>query len=427
MKGKSVAQRNRLPQEENKGALAPGQRVRRGGRRLTYALEPTGISMHFGDARSLTDASIRVRCPAAYRPSQSARRTIPFLQKAAILRKIRSFVMPHQPPRTHWVPTIATALATGLLLTSCTGSSQSSAGQLEKTTITVDAFEAVDSAGLFIAQQEGFFARQGLNVKLHLVNSSQPMVDDVIDGKADVVSTDYVTDIENETSGDPDRQNKLPNLRIIAEASFLRPNVLALVVPQHSKTTSVASLKGKRIAILEPKNISAILVNSLLEANGIPLEDVHFKYVQFPDVGTAFQHNDIDAAFVPEPFVTLLEENYGAQELADLDEGATTDFPVMGLEVSQSWAEQNPNTLRAFVTAFNQGQLTASIDRAKVESVLEKYLKLPPVVASVISLPSFPQGVNPVRLQRTIDAMVTFGMLSSKFSNLNIKSMIYNG
>lgn len=322
---------------------------------------------------------------------------------------------------------VATALATGLLLTSCTGGSHSGAGQLEKTTITVDAFEAVDSAGLFIAQQEGFFARQGLNVKLRLVNSSQPQIDDVIDGRADVVSTDYVTDIENETSGDPDRQNKLPNLRIIAEASFLRPDVLTLIVPQRSKTTSVASLKGKRIAILERENISGILVSSLLEANGIPLKDVHFKYVQFPDIGTAFKHNDIDAAFVPEPFVTLLGENSGTQELADLDEGATTDFPVMGLEVSQSWAKQNPNTLRAFVTAFNQGQLTASIDRAKAESVLEKYLKLPPVVASVISLPAFPQGVNPVRLQRTIDAMLTFGMLSSKFSSLNIKSMIYNG
>lgn len=335
--------------------------------------------------------------------------------------------MPHQPPRAYWLPGMATALAAGLLLTSCAGASHGGAGQLEKTTITVDAFEAVDSAGLFIAQQEGFFARQGLNVKLRLVNSSQPQIDDLMDGRADIVSTDYVTDIENETGGDPERQNKVPNLRIIAEGSFLRPDVLALVVPQHSKTTSVASLKGKRIAILEPKNISAILVNSLLAANGIPLSDVHFKYVQFPDVGTAFQHDDIDAAFVPEPFVTLLGESSGVQELADLDEGATTDFPVMGLAVSQSWAGQNPNTLRAFVAAFNQGQFTASIDRTRAESVLEEYLKLPPVVASVISLPAFPQGVNPVRLQRTIDAMLQFGMLSRKFSDLNIKSMIYDG
>lgn len=235
-----------------------------------------------------------------------------------------------------------------------------------------------------------------------------------------------MTDIENETTGDPDRQNKLPNLRIIAEGSFLRPNVLTLVVPQHSELTSVASLKGKRIGILEPKNITGILINSLLEANGIPLNDVHFKYVQFPDVGTAFQHNDTDAAVVPEPFATLLGENSGAQELADLDEGATTGFPVMGLAVSQSWADQNPNTLRAFVTALNQGQLTASIDRARVESVLQKYLKLPPVVTSVISLPAFPQGVNPVRLQRTTNAMLTFGMLSRKFSSLNINSMIDN-
>ena len=42
-------------------------------------------------------------------------------------------------------------------------------------------------------------------------------------------------------------------------------------------------------------------------------------------------------------------------------------------------------------------------------------------------MPAFPRGVDPVRLQRTVSAMVSFGVLSTKFSAFNINSMIYTG
>jgi ABC-type nitrate/sulfonate/bicarbonate transport system substrate-binding protein len=53
---------------------------------------------------------------------------------------------------------------------------------LEKTSITVDDFPSVDSAGLYIAQLEGFFADEGLNVKINEVfsGSQQRVVDDMV-------------------------------------------------------------------------------------------------------------------------------------------------------------------------------------------------------------------------------------------------------
>ena len=38
--------------------------------------------------------------------------------------------------------------------------------KLEKTNITVNAFPAIDSAGLYVAQDEGLFAAQGLHVTI---------------------------------------------------------------------------------------------------------------------------------------------------------------------------------------------------------------------------------------------------------------------
>jgi len=333
--------------------------------------------------------------------------------------------MLNQQARARW----ATAMASGMLLAGCTSASGGTAvGQLEQTTITVDAFEAIDTAGLFIAQQDGLFAAQGLTVNLRLQTAVQQQIDDLAKGTADIGSGDYVTFVENQTGGDPDLGGKNPDLRIIAESSFLQPNVLDVVVPPRSRTNSVAALRGKSISVLAPRNIGDILVDSLLVDHSIPVGQENYPLVPFPEIGTAFAAHKMDAAFAPEPFVTTLEELGGAQELADLDQGSTTDFPIQGMVTTQSWAQQHPGTLRAFLRAYNEGQSLAETDRAKVSKALETFLHLPAKVASLMALPAFPQGTDPIRLQRTVSAMIRFGILTgTQFRDFNITSMLYRG
>ena len=63
---------------------------------------------------------------------------------------------------------IAATVAIAALAGCSGGSSGGSGGPLEKTNIVVDAFPAIDSAGLFIAEQRGLFKAQGLNVMIKL-------------------------------------------------------------------------------------------------------------------------------------------------------------------------------------------------------------------------------------------------------------------
>ena len=61
---------------------------------------------------------------------------------------------------------------------------------------------------------------------------------------------------------------------------------------------------------------------------------------------------------LPEPFASDAELSYGAVPLTDLDQGATTSFPVQGYVVTKQWAEEYPNTLAAFYKALEEGQET---------------------------------------------------------------------
>jgi NitT/TauT family transport system substrate-binding protein len=323
--------------------------------------------------------------------------------------------------------TSAAAVAAIALLAGCSGSSGGSSstgtsgGPLEKTDIVIDAFPAIDSAGLFIAQQRGLFKAQGLNVTIKLADTSQTAIDGQLKGTYDVTSADYVTYVDNVLL------KKAP-LRIVDESSFLQPDVLTLLVKPGSKVQSVRELRNKTVSVNAPNDIGTLLVDSLLSDNGVPLGSVKFNNsVAFPTVGDQLARGKVDAAFAPEPFVSLDGMQAGTQILADLDQGGTNDFPIQGVAVTDAWAKANPNTLAAFERAYAQGQELADTDRAAVETAVEKFLGLPPLAAALISLPNFPTGVDSVRLQRLVDAMVRFGLLNKQFSAFKVSSIIGNG
>lgn len=299
-------------------------------------------------------------------------------------------------------------------------------GGLETTHITVYDFPSIDSAGLYIAEQDGLFRKEGLNVAVVPdFKSTQDTVNMIESGKAQVSSGDYVTYMDNELGANP-------NLEIIAEASVLQPNQLGLMVKPGSDITSVKDLENKTVAVSGHDDIATLLIDSLLTDNDVPLGLVHLvPGIALPAVPALVENNKFATGPVPEPFVSIAEQDMGETVLADLDQGGTTNFPIQGYAVTRSWAQQNPNTLKAFATALDEGQEIADTNRAEVEKVIEgQPLSVAKGVAAVVALPQFPNGIDPTRLQRVVDDMVQFGFFSGKelaaARAFSVSSMVYD-
>jgi NitT/TauT family transport system substrate-binding protein len=283
-------------------------------------------------------------------------------------------------------------------------------GDLEATNLTVSDFPAIDSGGLYIAESEGFFKQQGLNVTIKPdYTSSQDTVDQIESGKAQISSGDYVTYMNDFVGQDS-------NLEIVAEGSVLKPNVLDLMAGPNSKIKSLKQLAGKAIPISGPNDIGSLLIDSVLTDNNVPIKSVHYvPGIPLPAVPAKLDQGAFLAGPVPEPFVSEGEQQYGDVVLADLDQGATTDFPIVGYTVTRQWAKQNPNTLKAFVTALEEGQQVADTNSVALDKAREgQPLEVPAGVAAVISLPDFPTGIDPVRLQRVMDEMIQFDFFTPK-------------
>ena len=86
---------------------------------------------------------------------------------------------------------------------------------------------------------------------------------------------------------------------------------------------------------------------------------MRFVAIPFPQLGEALAARRIDAAWLVEPFLTEAEIKYGAEAIADGDQGATANFPVSGYAVTTAWAGRYPNTAAAFVRALSRGQRLA--------------------------------------------------------------------
>jgi NitT/TauT family transport system substrate-binding protein len=311
--------------------------------------------------------------------------------------------------------TATAVLAMAVLGAGCSsGSSGSQSPPVEKNVIVVGAVPAADTAGLYIAQQQGYFAAAGLNVKIVNIISAEDAITAQLAGKYDVTLGNYVSYIQADAEQHAD-------LRIIAEGSVIQPDNQEIVTLPGSRITRLAGLRGKTLAVNVPNNIGTILIGSALAEQGIPLSAVKLVAVPFPQMTTALKDHRVDALWIPEPFLSGAEQQVGAQSIYDLDQGAAQGLPIVGYAVTRAWQQKYPGTAAAFTAALERGQLLADEDRAAAEQAIEKSLGVPPMTAAVMTLPQFPLGVDEVRLQRIADDMHEFGMLKGSF---NVSSMV---
>jgi NitT/TauT family transport system substrate-binding protein len=321
---------------------------------------------------------------------------------------------------------LAPPLAMALIALSGCGGLSATAGStspngLQKTTLNVAVVPAVDSAGFFVALHDGLFAKEGLTIHYTPAVSSDEVIDQQIAGQYDITGGNYVSYIQHYVD---DHQP----LEIIAEGSVMQQGTQAIYTMPNSKIKTLSDLKGKVLGINAPLNINYLLAASVLTENNIPVNQVRFptQPIAFPDMAAELAAGKIDAAAMPEPFATAAEQQYGVVELADLNQGATEQFPIQGYVVTKSWAEQNPGTLKAFITALAQGQELADTSRHAIEQAMESLSgpqngEIPPIVAAVMAVNIYPTAIDKVRIQRVADVMYQFGLLRSRF---NVTPMI---
>jgi NitT/TauT family transport system substrate-binding protein len=297
-----------------------------------------------------------------------------------------------------------------LLAAACSsgsGGSSAPAG-LEKTDLTVATVPTLDNAGLYVAQQRGLFAAQGLHVTLKSANSGSVMFAAQEAGKYDVTVGAYVSSMLADAVHHAD-------LRVIAPASAVGTLSQEVVVAPGSPIQNIADLKGKTIGLNGLSGIGIVMVGALLSDNGLTLKSVHFKVIPYPKMAAALAAHEVDAVQIPEPYLTAAEESMGAVEIADVDQGAAQSLPVSGYTVTQSWLDKYPRTAAAFRRAVLEAQEIANTNIGAVQSAIAAYGGTSLATAQLAAEPSYPLQLNAGLLQRVAALLEQFGLTQQIF------------
>jgi NitT/TauT family transport system substrate-binding protein len=291
------------------------------------------------------------------------------------------------------------------LLAACTSSGSgtsatTASAHLEKTSITVGALPVVDSAGLYLARQNGYFKQAGLNVDIQPVAQSPLAIPEMKSGKIDVVAgANYVSFFQAA------EVKNLP-VKLLVDGEACTDDTFEVLSLPTSGITTPAGLVHKTIAVNILNNIQTMLTNTALQAAGVNPASVTYKVVPFPKMGQALRDGKVDAISVVEPFITENELDFGAQPVMSTCNGPTANFPISGFFALSSFTQKYPNTARAFVAALERGQALADSNRADVSEILPTYIPhLTANQAAVVNLGQYPTALDTTHLQRVADAM----------------------
>lgn len=306
--------------------------------------------------------------------------------------------------------TLALLLTPLLVLLACSDDSDpdsdDSGSSLETTELTVGIVPVLGVAPLYIAIEKGYFEDEGLTIKSEPIQSGATAINSLIGGSFDLLFTNYISLFRAQAE-------EIAKFRVIAESSSSAPNSFGIYAMPESPITDVKQLEGKKIGVNALNNIATVLVNETLRSGGVEVETIEYIDRPFPEMGGLMEAGEIDAAMLPEPFITLNSTELGIKRIADAGIGTLDGLPIDGWATTEDWAKQNPNTAAAFQRAVQRAAEDAA-DRSEVETAVQQYTEIPEDVAKLVATLNYPTTLNDTRLQRVADLMIAQGLLEEE-------------
>lgn len=325
---------------------------------------------------------------------------------------------------------VGLALAVSLALSGCgtleKGPPEAAAGT---TLIKVGAMPLLNLVPLNLAADPAhhLFADEGLSIAPVAIPNGGAGLVKLLNGEADVSYVSVVTAVQAQAKV-ADVKDSAKRFTIIAPASANAVLAMALVVKEYGPIKSARDLKGKRIAINQAGGLADAMVRSVLITNQVDPRDARLAYgLRFEDMPNLLASDSVDAALVPEPYVTSSATVAGAVPLVDFQTtGDTQDLPLDCYVTTEKYANEHPAEIAKFQRAMRAGASLATNDRQAVVSEVPKFI--PTITADQalawLHYPAYPQSVNEKVYQRVPDLLARYGLAATAFP---IGSMIYKG
>jgi ABC-type nitrate/sulfonate/bicarbonate transport system substrate-binding protein len=194
----------------------------------------------------------------------------------------------------------------------------------------------------WMAEKKGFFKAEGLDVKMKVYDSSDPIFVDLRKNEQQIAFASIESVIADAYKGG--------KVRIVA-GSAKRPPHFIIAQPE---IKTLAQLKGKTIGVVSMHEGTTFFVADIAKAGGFALSDVKVEAVGgSPTRQRLLKEKKIDAGLQPYP-LSYEAEAAGFSNLGPIAE-LVPDYQFTSVMVDDGWAQAHRRALVGFLRALRKG------------------------------------------------------------------------
>ena len=229
------------------------------------------------------------------------------------------------------------------------GFTQSSVNYSENN-IRVAFFPSVVHAVPIIGMETQTFANNlnaDLDIQVKIFDSGPQVIESIFSNSVDIAYVGPGPVINGFLKSDGN------DLKILAGAAS---GGASFVIQKNSGLDLIENYSGKRIAAPQISNTQDVSLRHYLAENGLVTAekggDVFVLNIANPDIYTLFAKGDIDGAWVPEPWATMLVEELDGVRLFDENEfWPENQFSSVLLIGRSDYIEKNPEIIKKWINA----------------------------------------------------------------------------
>lgn len=287
------------------------------------------------------------------------------------------------------------------------GASSAAAGQLETVTIATPPFEP--TALVFYANARGLFRKHGIDAKLAVTADPGAGVAAMLAGDAQFSAIH---------AGGPAllRSKGAPVRLVAAGALYQRSAATAgLVSARGKRFAAPRELMGKRVGYDAPGTIAHVALMKWLKQGGVRESDLTLVRAAFPDMIGALARGDVDAAVLPEPFLTVAKKQ-GGKLVAPIFQSVCVSECLLTAWIARSDVDRN--LAARFRNAIQEAAAWANRQQNDAASgaILARYANIERGLLRAMARSRFAIRLRLPRIQPWIDAYKEFGLIPETFT-----------
>ncbi len=197
-----------------------------------------------------------------------------------------------------------------------------------------------------------------------------------------------------------------------ADSQKTGKDVHAVMALDSSGIDGPADLAGKRVSVNSLGAAGDVtIMKSVSDAGGDP-STIDFVEVSFPDAQAQLEAGNVDAVWVPDPFMSRIDAADG-HIVVHPYQAAIPGLTVLTNITTQDNLDNNPDMVAAYEAAMEEALQFASTHDDAVRAAIAKNLEIPIEATAGITLPVFTSEITRSDLEALIADAIEFGVLDS--------------